>query len=149
MYTRKNVLLDLEAGTKNEAIGEIVEFLRKNEVLDDGAAKELHKGILSREKIGSTGIGNGVAVPHAKVPKLPDVVVGLARSAAGLDYHSVDGEPVHILFVVGSPPEAADLHLSVLKWISRLGRNADFRSFLLRAKNVREVQGLLKEMGDE
>jgi fructose-specific phosphotransferase system IIA component len=149
LYSKKNVLLEMDASTKQEALAEMVHHLEKNEVVDTSLAKELLQAVMSREKLGSTGIGNGVAVPHAKVPRLSDVVVAIARSKEGLDYQSIDGEPVYLVFFVASPPDEADLHLSLLKWVSKLSRNGDFRMFLRRAKNVREIQGLLREMGDE
>jgi len=146
LFSRKNVLLGLKATAKNDVIKEVIETLERNGVLDASSAKEMLRSILAREEIGSTGIGNGVAVPHAKVSALEGLVVALARSDEGLDFHSVDGEPVHLLFFVASPPDEADQHLQILESIAKLGRNGDFRMFARRAKNVREIQGLLREM---
>jgi mannitol/fructose-specific phosphotransferase system IIA component (Ntr-type) len=149
MFSRKNVLLDIKSTAKADALGELVEHLKKNEVLDEVLAKELSQAIMSREKLGSTGIGNGVAVPHAKVASLSEPIVAIGRSVEGLDYQSIDGEPVYAVFFVACPPGESELHLSLLKWYSKLSRNSDFRMFFRRAKNVREVQALLREMGDE
>lgn len=149
LFGAKNVLLELNATTKDDALSEIIEFLEKNEVLDTKAATGALKAVKEREKIGSTGIGGGVAIPHAKSKAVSERVVALARSADGLDFHSVDGEPVHILFLIVSPPDEQEQHLEGLRWVSKLVRNRDFCTFFKRAENVREVQGLLREMGDE
>ena len=149
LFGSKNVFLELEATTKEDALQEIIDGLHKNEVIDDKTAAGALKSVKEREKIGSTGIGNGVAIPHAKTKAVGEMVVALARSVEGLPYRSIDGEPVDIVFLILSPPEGQEQHLECLRWVSKLVRNRDFCMFFRRAKNVREVQGLLREMGDE
>ena len=148
LFHSKNVMLSLESTDKDEALKEMVDFLRNEEVFDEKTATAALKALREREKLGSTGIGNGVAIPHAKSKTVGDMVVAVAHAPKGLDYQSVDGEPVHILFLVVSRPEEAEEHLEVLRWISKLVRNRDFCMFFQRATTVEEVQGLLKEMGD-
>lgn len=149
LFGSKNVFLDLKASTKEDALQEIISGLNEKEVFEEKTASAALKAVKEREKIGSTGIGNGVAIPHAKTKSVGEMVVALGRSVEGLPYKSIDGEPVDIVFLILSPPEEAEQHLECLRWVSKLVRNKDFCMFFRRAKNVREVQALLREMGDE
>jgi len=149
LFGSKNVFLDLQATVKDEALPEIVRQLEENEVFTAKEASSALRALREREKLGSTGIGNGVAIPHAKTKGVKEMVVALARSKEGIEFQSIDGEPVQLVFLIVSPAAEQEQHLDMLRWMSKLGRNSDFRMFFARARNVREVQGLLREMGDE
>jgi mannitol/fructose-specific phosphotransferase system IIA component (Ntr-type) len=105
------------------------------------------KQLLAREAQGSTGLGNGVAVPHVKEADVAEIAVAVAINEAGIGFDAIDGRPVHIMFVVlgpkGGQPEQ---HLAVLRWVSTLARNADFRRFAQHVKSVEELRDLLLEM---
>ena len=101
--------------------------------------------ILKREELGSTGIGNGVAVPHTKHPSVGKLVAAIALTPEGVDFASLDGGSVHILFLLVSPPDRPGDHLRGLENISRHLRNPKFCSFLKQAKTREEVLALLTE----
>lgn len=119
--------------------------------LDAGAfakksAKAIAKLLADREAIGSTGLGNGVAVPHVKSPEVTGTTLVLGRSRAGLEWQAIDGRPVHIVFLLVSEAGEPERHLASLRWISTLARNADFRRFLLDADGETGMRDLLREM---
>ena len=101
--------------------------------------------ILKREELGSTGIGRGVAVPHTKHPSADRLVATIAISKEGVEFASLDGEAVHILFLLVSPHERPGDHLRALENISRHLRNDNFCSFLRQAKSAQSVIELLEE----
>jgi PTS system nitrogen regulatory IIA component len=106
----------------------------------------LGKKIAEREALGSTGIGNGVAVPHAKADDVKAVSLALGRAKGGIEWHAIDGRPVQIVFLVTAPTGEAELHLRCLRWISGLARNADFRRFFHDAPDAEAIRELLLEM---
>jgi nitrogen PTS system EIIA component len=148
-FSKKNVFEEVQAVEKEAAIEEIVEGLKREKLIKANSAKDVVSALMKREEIGSTGIGNGVAIPHAKVARVDELVLALGRSRAGVEFNSIDGEPVHILFVIISPEDDSDLHLQALKWVSGLARNKDFCRFFRAAKDSKEILALLKEMDEQ
>jgi PTS system nitrogen regulatory IIA component len=100
------------------------------------SADDLAKRLVEREAIGSTGLGGGLAIPHCKVRNLADVVVSIGISRAGIDFHSADGQPVTVVFLVLSPAESPALHLQALARISRLIRLPGVAEGLRRAEGA-------------
>ncbi|MBK8976484.1 MAG: PTS sugar transporter subunit IIA [Planctomycetes bacterium] len=145
------VIASLESRTKDEAIAEMVRAARAHGLVTEKAARIVLRKVREREQLGSTGIGNGIAVPHVKLDpaadaRVPGVAMVLARSVDGLDYDAVDGRPVHTLFLIVAPSTAAEAHLRVLKWVSTLARNADFRRFVQNCETEAKIRDLLREM---
>jgi PTS system fructose-specific IIA component/PTS system nitrogen regulatory IIA component len=103
------------------------------------------EAILKREELGSTGIGRGVAVPHTKHPSVNELVGAIAVSEEGVDFDSLDGEKVHLLFLLISPPDRPGDHLRALENISRQLRDDTFCSFLKQSKDPDDVWQLLEE----
>ena len=101
--------------------------------------------ILKREELGSTGIGNGVAVPHTKHPAAEELVATVAISRDGVDFSSLDGEDVFILFLLVSPPDRPGDHLRGLENISRHLRSQDFCNFLKQSTTEKDIWELLSE----
>ena len=100
---------------------------------------------MKREELGSTGIGKGIAVPHTKHPSVSKLVGTVGVSADGIDFNSLDGEKVHLLFLLISPPDLPVEHLRALENISRQLRDDMFCKFLKNAKSVEEIQTVLRE----
>ena len=96
---------DLSAGTKEQAIQAMVDCLKNCGVIPNDEAESIVAAILKREELGSTGIGNGVAVPHTKHPSVDRLIATVALSKEGVDFASLDGEAVHIFFLLVSPPD--------------------------------------------
>ncbi len=139
------VVGDLISTTKNEVIAEMTDAL-----IDSGAiAKELRQGVLTalldREKLGSTGIGQGLAIPHAKHPGIKKLIGLFARSREGVTFDSMDGEPTHLFFLLLSNQECATDHLEALAYVSKHLREDIFRRFLLKARDAREIVELMEE----
>jgi mannitol/fructose-specific phosphotransferase system IIA component (Ntr-type) len=141
------VILDnLEAAAKEDALGSALQA-----AVDAGrlAKKDLtavRKRLLEREAMGSTGIGNGIAVPHVKGKEIRQMSLVLARVPKTLNFQAIDGRPVHTIFLLLAPPDDPEAHLKLLRWISSLARNPDFRKFVVTAKDAKEIRELLHEM---
>jgi mannitol/fructose-specific phosphotransferase system IIA component (Ntr-type) len=140
------ILEALAATSKQEAIDEILTASTEAGRVTKANAAKVRDKIVEREARGSTGIGNGVAVPHVKLDTIEDTAIVLARSPDGIEYEAIDGRPVHTVFLILAPADAAEEHLQLLRWISGLARNADFRRFLGQAKDEAEIRDLLREM---
>ncbi len=149
LFTDSRIVLGLESLDKDTVLANFVKALAENEVIDKDSVKEVISALLKREALGSTGIGRGIGIPHAKLKGLPEVVVAIATVPGGVDFNSVDGEHVNAIFLILSPQEDADKHVSILKWASSLVRNGDFRAFLQRAKSPAEAVALVAEMSEE
>jgi len=134
---------DLQSTEKNDAIRELVDSLRAAGSVQDGDAESIIKAILKREELGSTGIGKGVAVPHTKHPSVDRLVGTVGVSRKGVSFASLDGEPVHILFLLVSPPDKPGDHLRALENISRHLKDRRFCRCLQGAKTREDVQELL------
>ena len=143
------LLPELAATGRNEALREIVVSCADAGILTAEAIDLVVEQLVEREAQGSTGLGNGVAVPHVKQAGVDEIVVGFGTSADGIDFDAIDGRLVQIVFVVLGPKGGApEDHLAVLRWVSTLARNADFRRFALGASSAEELRDLLMEMSE-
>lgn len=132
---------DLLAKTKTEALTELVNTIIQGGLkLDPSLAIEV---LQQRENLGSTGIGDGVAIPHGKISALDELVVAFGRSKKGIAYDSLDGKPVHIFFLLLAPENSAGQHLKVLAKISKMLKTANFRKKLLEAKFERDLYKII------
>ncbi len=125
------VIVDLRGETKEEILNELVSAMKEMGLVED--VKEAVKVILDRERLGSTGIGDGVAIPHGKMKNLQNVLCAFGRSKEGIEFDAVDGRPVHIFFLLLAPEENTGLHLKMLSRISRIVRDSSFRKKLMEA----------------
>jgi PTS system fructose-specific IIA component/PTS system nitrogen regulatory IIA component len=145
----KAIVSEIQATAKEEAVREMVDALVKAEKVGRADTEKLVAALMAREQLGSTGIGQGLAVPHAKHESIGSLVAAFGRSKAGIEFDSLDGEPVHLVFLLLSNKEASGLHLEALAYITKLLRDDLFCRFLREAKNVEEVVELLKEADDK
>lgn len=139
------IVPELKASTKEDVIREMVASLKTCGNIRAEDEDAVVEAILKREELGSTGIGNGVAVPHTKHPSATELVATVAVSQQGVDFASLDGEDVFILFLLISPPDRPGDHLRGLENISRHLRGSDFCNFLKQSKTVKDVWELLAE----
>jgi PTS system fructose-specific IIA component/PTS system nitrogen regulatory IIA component len=144
-FAPENIVADLVATRKEDAIPEMVSRLCESGTLPKTQAPGVEKAILRREELGSTGIGKGVAVPHAKVAGVKGVLGAFARSKTGVEFNSLDGQPVFLIFMLVSAPDTVEPHLEALRKITALLKDEDICSFLRRAKDRDEMAGLLRE----
>ena len=134
---QKAISVDLEATTKEGVIKELLGMLAKAGAIKN--EEKLFKILMDREALGSTGIGQGVGIPHGKTDSLRRLVGALGISKTGVDFDSLDGEPTHIFFLLIAPEDSAGPHLKALAKISRLLKDKFFREKLMKAKTKKEV----------
>ncbi len=142
---RDAIRAQLEATDKEATIREMVQALLDVGKIETDEFESIIKAILKREELGSTGIGRGVAVPHTKHPSVDRLVGSVAVSTQGVDFASLDGETVYLLFLLISPPDRPGDHLRALENISRRLRDDTFCKFLKQAKGAEDIQTLLDE----
>ncbi|MEI6857528.1 PTS sugar transporter subunit IIA [Psychrilyobacter sp.] len=135
------VSLDLRAQNKKEALLELSQLLGVSNSIDDPKVIEL--ALIDREKLGSTGIGKGVAIPHAKTNFAKKLTIAFGRCNEGINFESLDSQDVKLFFVFASPLSDSSVYLKILARISRLIRNETFRNNLLNAKNPQEILNII------
>lgn len=140
---REAIIVDLQATGKEEAIREIVRSLRDAGQVAEHDYEGVVRAILGREELGSTGIGQGVAVPHTRHPTVQRLVGTVALSKRGVDFAALDGEPVNIFFLLISPPNQPGDHLRALENISRHLKDEKFVDSLRQARTRDAVVELL------
>jgi len=133
----QNILVPLLAETKNEAISELVSLLAKNGEIQD--AKSVLDAVLEREMTRTTGIGNGLAIPHGKTSGTAQLVMAIGKAASPIDFQSIDGRPVSVVWLLASPPDKTGPHIHALARISRLMTIDKFRAALNQATTPQEI----------
>ncbi len=141
--SEKAILPDLKASSKEDVVRELVESLAKAEGIKN--KDELIKVLLSRETLGSTGIGQGVGIPHGKTNSVKKLVAAFGISHQGVNFEALDGEPVYIFFLLVAPEDSAGPHLKGLARISRLLRDKFFRESLKQLFDEKAVLRLIRE----
>ena len=143
ILSEESLIADLKAQNKNEVVRELARAVTKGEpsITED----ELVTILQEREKLGSTGIGSGVAIPHGKIANLDRIVAGFGRSKKGIDFDSQDGEPTHLFFVLVAPENTAGLHLKALAKLSRLLKDSHFRDRLMQAPDEATIFKIIAE----
>lgn len=132
--TEKDIYLQLAATTKRKAIEELLDKLIQAKRVKKEKKKDLLAQLLAREKMGSTAIGNGIALPHVRVDNIKNIILGVGISAAGIEFDSLDSEPVYVVFLIISSQKEAGLHLKMLAHVAQLIKDKYF------VKNLREAE---------
>lgn len=142
----KAISADLKSETKEEVIAELVSLFIKENIVDRKYKNKIIEVIMAREALGSTAIGQGIAIPHGKCDCVKKLIGCLAISKKGINFDSLDGEPAHIFFLLIAPIDSAGPHLKALARISRLLKDKYFREAL---KNVEDDKTILKLVQQE
>ena len=142
---KESIEVALKATEKKDTICEMVAKLRDAGHVAPEEYENIVKAIMKREELGSTGIGRCVAVPHTKHPSIKKMVGTVAVSPSGVNFDSLDGQPVHVLFMLVSPPDNPSEHLRALEHIARQLRDDMFRRFMMQVKTREDVCQLLDE----
>jgi len=137
------VFPDLAAADKAGVLGELCAGLARAHPSLSG--NKLAETLLEREKLGSTGIGDGVAIPHGKLAGLPGLLAAFGRKRSGIDFAAIDWKPTHLFFVLFAPDNSAGLHLKALARISRLFKQPQFRQAILAAEGADGIFRLIAE----
>lgn len=139
----KDRIIDLKGKTKEDILKELVDVIATAPQVTD--KNDFFEAIMKREKIMSTGIGIGLAVPHVKIDSVKDFVMAIGRDREGVDFDSIDGKPVHLVIMIGANIEQRDDYLKVLAKISILLKNPEFRERLINAPSPEAAMELLKD----
>lgn len=137
------IIPSLKGRDKKTVLKEITDWLASQDPTMD--ARRLLEILLEREKISSTAIGEGVAIPHGKLPGIRKVSGVFARSAQGVDFDSLDGGPTHLFFLLIAPEDSAADHLKALARISRLLKDSSFRARLMEGETQAEIFDAIKK----
>lgn len=137
------VFLDFEAEDKEQAIEKFIHALEETGCIKEPEA--LKDALFEREKLGTTGIGGGIALPHARSSAIKELTVALFRSDKGIDFKSIDNRPVKLAFILLAPISSGGAYLKLLATISRLLRSDDFKQSLIDAKDAAEVIQIVKD----
>jgi len=143
ILVKDGAILDLASDTKEEVLEELARALAAAE--PSLAADRLLEVLREREALQSTGIGEGVAIPHGKIAGLERLVASFARSVKGVDFESIDGQPTHLFFLLVVPEHSGGQHLKALARISRFFRDAEFRQKLISAASLDDVFRTIEE----
>lgn len=146
VLNQKAIKIGLEATDKEDALRELVGVL--STVRNVGDQKAIVKALVERENLGSTGIGQGIAIPHGKTDKVDELVAVMGISQKGVNFDALDGEPVYIFFLLVTPKDASGPHLKALAQISRLLRDSYFCDLIRQCKTAEEVHHLIKNEED-
>ena len=141
----KAVTAEVKATTKKEVIEELVDLLIDAGAIDKKIKAKLIETLLAREALGSTAIGQGIAIPHGKCEHVAKLTAALGISKKGIDFDSLDGEPAYIFFLLVAPIDSAGPHLKALARISRLLKDKYFREHLKAAKDEKAMLKLLTQ----
>jgi PTS system nitrogen regulatory IIA component len=137
------IIPGLSARNKAEVLAELAQnVIDRHPALD---RQDLLQILNEREKLGSTGIGDGIAIPHGKLRQVNELICAFGRSREGVDFSSLDGRPVHLFFLLIAPENAAAVHLKALARISRILRDPAVRNALMAADDVRELFRIFQE----
>ena len=147
MLKQEFILEELQTGSKREALAELVGVFARGNIRSDPEA--MLRVLLEREKLGSTGIGDGIAIPHGKLAGLGEMVIAFGRSRKGIDFEAMDGKPVHLISLLIAPENSAGQHLKALAKISRMMKDEVFRKNLLGAKTHDDLVRIIAQKDDE
>jgi len=136
------ILVKIKAENKEEALNQMIDKLQGSAKVEN--LDKVRAAILEREKLMSTGVGHGFAIPHGKTDGVNDITAVLATSETFLDFNSVDEQPVNIMFMLVAKETQVGPHLKMLSRISRLMNSSEFRDSLLAANSSEEIMALLK-----
>jgi len=144
--SKKAIVPVLKASDKKGAIQELVQAARKAYDGERFVVGDIVDAIVQREKIGSTGIGAGVGVPHAKLDGVKNVIGAFGRCSPPIEFSAVDGAPVDLVFLILSPPSKAEAYLKALQKVMTALKRPNFVKFLKGAKTARDIEEIFREV---
>lgn len=139
----ESTIVDLKGETKEEIIAELVNSLHLGDAIND--KDKVLQAVLEREKIMSTSIGDGIAIPHGKSDAVVKLVAALGTQKRGVDFEALDGEPAYVFFLLVSPANVSGPHIKALARISRLLKNDDFKKRLIAASSSEEIISVIQK----
>jgi len=143
LLNTKNILTEFKSEDKNDVINELVDLLKDDERIVD--LEEIRKCVFEREEKMSTGVGKGFAIPHGKTNSVTDILAAFGKSKTPIEYNSLDGEPVHLVFLLIGKETLLAKHIKLLSRISRLMNNEEFRKRLVEAESKESILKIFEE----
>lgn len=143
--SKKAILTDIKSVKKEEVMRELVDALINSAEVEKRHRNKLIDALMAREALGSTAIGQGVAIPHAKLECVTKLIAAFGISKKGVDFDSLDGEPAHIFFLLVAPQDSAGPHLKALARISRLLKDKYFRDSLRACADEKSVIKIISQ----
>ncbi len=148
LLTEEMILPELKGANRDEVLQEMVRYLKQKEKITKD--EELYEKLIQREKLGSTAIGEGIAIPHCKLKEVKDPILMLAISRKGVHFESTDGKPSHVFFLVVSSPDNPSVNLQILAAIAHLVRkSSSLQKKILQAKNPARIIDLIREIEEK
>ena len=147
LLDEKFILTDFKSVEKDSVINELIDLYKGNDKVND--IEMVRTAILDREKIMSTGVGKGFAIPHGKTNAVNDVIAAFGKTTNDIDYDALDGKPVHLVFLLVGRDDMVSKHIKLLSRISRLMNKDEFRERLINANSKEEIINIFKEEEEE
>ena len=146
IFRKEYIIEELKAKSKRAVLAELSGVIRR----EDGTINHelVVNTLLDREKLGSTGIGDGIAIPHGKLADLDELIVSFGRSREGVEFDSMDGKPANLFFLLLAPENTTGLHLKALAKISKMMKDNAFRKKLIEAKSKDELYVIIADKDD-
>jgi len=141
ILTKEHIIKDLKSCDKESVLEELSNFLKNKGAVSN--KDNLLLALIEREKLGSTGIGENVAIPHAKIKEIDKIITVFARSQIGVEFESLDQKPVNFIYLILAPENSTGQHLKALARISRLFKNPSLRESILRANEIDQIYSIL------
>jgi fructose-specific phosphotransferase system IIA component len=142
LLTEKFVIANLEGESKEDVINQLIDLFKGDERVID--LEKVRTAVLEREKIMSTGVGKGFAIPHGKTGAVKEIIAAFGKTNNEIDYQALDGKPVHIVFLLVGKDNLVSTHIKLLSRISRMMNKDSFRNQLLGAGTAQEIISLFK-----
>lgn len=143
LLDEKFILTDFKSDDKEYVINELIDLYKENDKVND--IEKVRTAILDREKIMSTGVGKGFAIPHGKTNAVTDVIAAFGKTTRDIDYDALDGNPVHLVFLLVGRDDMVSKHIKLLSRISRLMNKDEFRERLVNSNSKEEIINIFKE----
>lgn len=143
LLNEKNILTDFSSDKKNDIINELIDLLKGDERVVN--LEEVRNCVFEREEKMSTGVGKGFAIPHGKTNSVTDIVAAFGKSEKAIEYDSLDGEPVHLVFLLVGKETLLAKHIKLLSRISRLMNTEEFRKRLIEANSKQAILNIFRE----
>ncbi len=141
---QNDIIFELKSNDKKGILEELAEVICAHE--NSVKKEEMVNVLLERERLGTTGIGDGVAIPHGKIASLRYPAISFGRSRDGLDFDSIDGRPTHLFFLLVAPENSSDLHLQILARIAKILKSSTFRKRLMEARSKEDIYRIIIEI---
>ena len=143
LLDEKFILTDFNSDDKENVINELIDLYKESDKVND--IEKVRTAILDREKIMSTGVGKGFAIPHGKTNAVTDVIAAFGKTTRDIDYDALDGNPVHLVFLLVGRDDMVSKHIKLLSRISRLMNKDEFRERLVNSNSKEETINIFKE----